>query len=115
MKDAVEFIEKNGNAFLERLGYREENGVYKILYPNEEKIALFCHAALTRAWLSSLFRIPLHMMWSSFSFTHTGVTVLEFKNNANGVTAPTCLCFSDMSHLFSAGLDMRHDNSKGEI
>ena len=115
MKDAVAFIERNGKEFLERLGYREENGVYKILYPNEEKVALFCHAAFTRAWLSVLLHVPLHMMWSSFSITHTGVTVLEFKNNPNGVTAPKCLAFSDMSHLFAAGLDMRHDNSKREI
>jgi len=110
MKSAVEFIEKNGKDFLERLGYKEENGIYRILRPNEEKVALFCHAAFSRAWLSVLLHIPVHMMWSSFSYTHTGVTVIEFKNNANGVTAPKCLCFSDMSHLYAEGLDMIHDN-----
>ncbi len=107
---AVDYIERNGKAFLERLGYREENGVYRILYPNEEKVALFCHAAFTRAWLSVLLHIPLHMMWSSFSLTHTGVTVLEFKNYESGFTAPRCLCFSDMSHLYAEGLDMKHNN-----
>ena len=110
MKQAVEFIEKNGNDFLERLGYKEENGVYRILYPNEEKIALFCHSAMARAWLSTLLRIPIHMMWSSFSYGHTGVTVLNFKNNANGITAPNCLCYSDMSHLYAHGPDMMYDN-----
>jgi len=45
MKTAVSFIEDNGNKFLERLGYREENGIYRIIKPNEEKVALFCHAA----------------------------------------------------------------------
>ena len=106
----VEFVALNGRAFLERLGYREENGVYKILRPNEEKVALFCHAALTRAWLSSLFRIPINLMWSSFDVTHTGVTILEFRNNENGVTAPQCLCFSDVSHLYREGLDLLHNN-----
>lgn len=111
MQSAVKFIEKNGNDFLERLGYREENGVYRILRNNEEKVALFCHAAFSRAWLSVLLHIPLHIMWSSFQYTHTGVTIVEFKNNPNGFTAPQCRCFSDMSHLYASKLDLIHDNS----
>jgi len=109
MNEAQAYIEKNGNEFLERLGYREENGIYRILRPSEEKVALFCHRVFGLAWLSILLHIPMHMMWSSFSYTHTGVTVLEFKNNPNGVTAPRCLCFSDMGHLYAAGLDMLHN------
>lgn len=110
IKSAVDFIEKHGNEFLERLGYKKENGVYKILRNNEEKVALFCHSAFARAWLSVLLHIPFHIMWSSFSYTHTGVTVLEFKNNPNGITAPRCLCFSDMSHLYAQNEDMIYDN-----
>ena len=110
MKSAVEYIEEHGKEFLERLGYKEENGVYRILRKNEEKVALFCHSAFARAWLSVLLHIPLHMMWASFVYTHTGVTVLEFKNNENGVTAPQCLCYSDVSHLYAENLDLRHDN-----
>ena len=111
MKKAVSYIEEGGRDFLERLGYKEENGIYRILKPNDEKVALFCHAAFSRAWLSVLLHIPINIMWSSFSYTHTGVTVLEFKNNKDGYTAPQCLCFSDMSHLYAAGLDLIHDNS----
>ena len=111
MAGAVQVIEAGGKDFLERLGYREENGVYRILRPNEEKVALFCHYGLERTWLSILLHLPLHMVFASFKVTHTGVTVLEFRNNANGVTAPTVLCFSDMSHLYAEGLDMKHDNS----
>ncbi len=110
MKTAVERIEAGGRDFLERLGYREENGVYRILRENDDKVALFCHAAMGRAWISTLLHIPLHIMWSSFAYTHTGVTVIEFANNKNGFTAPRCRCFSDMSHLFAEGLDMTHDN-----
>ena len=110
MKSAVEYIEANGKEFLERLGYREENGVYRILRRNEEKVALFCHAAFGRAWISTLLHIPLHVMWASFNITHTGVTIIEFKNNENGITAPRCLCFSDMSHLYGEKLDMIFDN-----
>jgi len=110
MKEATEYIERNGREFLERLGYREEKGIYRILRENEDRVALFCHSVFARAWLSTLLHIPIHLMWSGFHFTHTGVTVLEFKNNPNGITAPVCRCFSDMSHLYASGLDMVHDN-----
>lgn len=98
-----------GNEFLERLGYREENGIYRILRPNEERVALFCHTVFARTWISALLHIPLHMMWSNFIYTHTGVTILELKNYDSGFTSPRCLCYSDMSHLYAAGLDMIYD------
>ena len=110
MGEALAYIEQNGNAFLERLGYKKEGGVWRILRPNEERVALFCHAAFSRAWLSVLLHVPLHMMWGSFLYTHTGVTVLYFKNYKSGFTAPRCLSFCDLSHLYAAGLDMKFDN-----
>lgn len=108
---AVNRIEQGGRGFLEKLGYKEENGVYRIIKANDEKIALFCHAALTKAWLSQLLHIPIHIVWAGINLTHTGVTVLEFKNYENGFTAPKLLCFSDISHLYKAGLDLIHDNN----
>ncbi|MBE5782653.1 MAG: histidine phosphatase family protein [Clostridiales bacterium] len=110
MGEAQAFLEKNFNDFVERLGYKAENGVYRILRPSEEKVALFCHGAMTRALLSVLFHIPVHMMWASFDPTHTGVTVLDFQNYEDGFTAPRCLCFSDISHLYAEGLDTVHCN-----
>lgn len=110
MKPACDRIIGGGREFLERLGYKEENGVYRILAPNEKRVALFCHAVMQRVWLSHLIHMPLHLLWGAFAPTHTGVTVLEFKNNEDGFTAPKCLCFSDMSHLYAKGLDMIHDN-----
>ncbi len=112
MKTAVSKIVEGGREFLERNGYKEENGIYRIIKPNDEKIALFCHTNMGRAWISHLLHIPINLMWAGFIYTHTGVTVIEFKNNENGVTAPTMLCYSDMSHLYSAGLDMLYDNRK---
>ena len=110
MQSAVSYIEENGKAFLERLGYREENGIYRILRNNEDRVALFCHSVMARAWLSTLLHIPIHLMWAGFNYTHTGVTVVEFANTADGFTAPRCLCYCDMSHLYAEGLDMIFDN-----
>lgn len=110
MQSAVKFIEENGRDFLERLGYKEENGVYRILRNNEERVALFCHAAFARAWISTLLHIPLHLMWAGLDYTHTGVTVINFKNYKDGFTAPRVLCYSDVSHLYAAGLELNYNN-----
>ncbi len=100
MKTAVEYIEENGYKFLEKLGYKHENGIYRILKENDQKVALFCHAAFLKTWLSVLLHVPLHIMWSSFEHSpFTAVTVIEFKNNPDGFTAPRCIKISDVSHL----------------
>ena len=91
------------------LKYIEENGVYRILQPNEEKVALFCHAGFARAWVSRLLHIPAHIMWSGFNYCFTGVTILEFANNENGITAPKCMCYSDLSHLYAHGPEMLYN------
>ena len=108
MKAARDYLEENGKAFLERLGYREENGIYRILQPNEEKVALFCHGAFSRTWLSILLRITLHVMIASFGSSHTGVTILKFTNNENGFTVPRCLCYCDVGHLYANGLEINY-------
>ena len=109
MKQAAKIIEEGGREFLARHGYVEENGVYRIAEPNDERIALFCHGTMGRIWISQLLHIPINIMWAGFRYTHTGVTVIEFRNNENGVTAPVMKCYSDMSHLAAAGLDMLYD------
>lgn len=105
MKKSVDYISENGYEFLERLGYRYENGVYRIVKPNDDKVALFCHSAFSKAWISVLLHIPIHIMWSGFDYEHSGVSVIEFENTENGFTAPTCLRFSDTSHLYADGIE----------
>lgn len=102
-------IKEGGSAFLERLGYREENGIYRILRQNDDRVVLFCHAICSRLWLSELLHIPLHIMWSSFyAHFHTGVTIIDFKNYESGFTTPKCFCYTDTSHLYEAGLSVSH-------
>ena len=116
MKDISSYIEKSGDEFLCRLGYQREGDLYRIVRPNDEKVALFCHGAMGRTWIASLLRIPLHVMYSSFSYTHTGVTVLEFRNNDCGVTAPKCLVYSDISHIYGEmGAQNMTYNNKAKI
>lgn len=110
LRPTLDYIAAGGRDFLARLGYVEEGENYRIERPNEEKVALFCHAAFERGWMAHLLHIPPHMMWAGFAVTHTGVTVVEFRNYRNGITAPKVLCWSDVSHLHAAGLDTVYDN-----
>ena len=96
--------------FTERLGYRRKNGAYEIIRPNEERVAAFCHQGFGSLWLSYLLDISPHLFLSSFDITHSGVTILEFKNYDDGCTAPKCLCLSDTSHIYKAGLPMRYNH-----
>ena len=110
MEQALQRVEADANRFLLELGYQKEGPAYRILRNNEERVALFCHAGFARALCCALLKIPAHTMYASFSYGHTGVTILDFKNHSYGITAPRCLCYSDMSHLYAAGLDMKYNN-----
>ena len=100
-KEGYAELQKESDAFLARLGYVREGNEYRIENPNDGRPAVFCHQGFGLSWLSHLLRIPPNIFWTSFDVTHTGVSVLEFRNTKTGYTVPKCLCLSDMSHLFA--------------
>ena len=107
-KPAYEEFIAAADDFLLELGYRREDGFYKIENPPYERVAVFCHQGVGLTWIAHMLNIPPQMMWSSFDITHTGVTVLDFKNYENKETTPICLCLSDTAHLFGADMEIKH-------
>ena len=106
-----EIVVENSDILLRSLGYkREREGVYKILHENNERIALFCHGGFTLTWLPHLLAIPPHLFWASFAVTHTGVTLIEFKDDGTGHACPKCLFFGDMAHILQSGLPYLYNN-----
>lgn len=104
-------VVENSDILLRSLGYeREREGVYKILHENNERIALFCHGGFTLTWLPHLLAIPPHLFWASFAVTHTGVTLIEFKDDGTGHACPKCLFFGDMAHILQSGLPYLYNN-----
>ena len=97
-------IQEGSDQFLAKLGYKRQDGVYKITHANDQRVALFCHEGFSMIWFPFLLGIPPHLFWASFSITHTGVSVFEFENNADGFTAPRALCIDDISHIYADGL-----------
>ena len=92
----------DSDEFLEKLGYKRDGNEYVITEPNDERVAVFCHQGFGLTWLSHLLRIPPTIFWNEFDISHSGVTIVEFRNYACGRTVPKCLCLSDLSHLFAA-------------
>ena len=108
-KESYETLASNSDAFLKELGYAREEGVYRILRPNDERVAVFCHAGLSLTWLPHLLAIPPHLFWAAFDITHSGVTILQWINDPSGFTAPKCLVLSDMSHIYKENLPLEYN------
>lgn len=103
-------IKKESDIFFAKQGYLRDGKTYKIISPNEKKIALFCHAGFGLILLSHLLNIPPHIFWSGFDISHSGITVLRFKNFESCVTAPKCLIHSDLSHIYAENLPLKYNN-----
>ncbi len=99
--------------FLSRMGYDHdrENCCYKAREHSDKRVAVFCHQGFGITWLGTLLDIPLPVFWTTFDYTHTGMTVVKFQPDADGNTVPTVLTLSNDSHLFREGLPLRYNNS----
>ena len=104
--DCYRRIKKSSDNFLAQLGYKRDGKVYKIISPNDKKVAAFCHHGFGTMWLSYLLSIPPHVFWAGFDIAHSSVTILVFRNNPDGYTAPQCMCLSDISHIYKDKLPL---------
>ena len=104
-KKGIERIYNETDAFLESLGYRHirYTGKYKVKEKNDKRIAFFAHQGFGLAFLSCLLDIPYPAFSTHYDFCHTGVTVIEFKEE-NGFCIPRVLTHSSDSHLYREGL-----------
>ncbi|GHU76329.1 phosphoglycerate mutase [Clostridia bacterium] len=105
-----ERIIRHSDEFLSRLGYVKDGALYRIVKPSEERVAVFCHQGFGTTWLSYLLDIQPQLFWAGFDITHSSITILRFRNNDDGWTAPTCICLSDTSHIYAEGLPLQWCN-----
>lgn len=107
-------IDRISNAtfqFFKELGYEriKNTGKYKVLKSNDERIAFFAHQGFGIAFLSEILSIPYPVYANHFDFCHTGMTVIEFKEE-NGFAIPKVLTLSSDSHLYREGLPTKYNN-----
>ena len=108
-KECWEYIGRESDAFLERLGYKHENGCYTCAAHNEKRVAVFCHHGFGTTWLAYLLGISPIVFWSTFDIGHSGVTVLQFAPESNGKCLPGVKMLSDLSHVYGDGLPMKYN------
>lgn len=110
-KKGIERVSKDAFEFLKLLGYEQINntGKYKVLNSNNQRVAFFAHQGFGISFLSQILGIPYPMFASHFNMSHTGVTVIEFKEE-NGFAIPKVLTLSSDSHLYREGLPTKYNN-----
>ena len=105
-------ILNEANNFLLSLGYEhiERTGAYKVVKENNERVAFFAHQGFGLAFLSAILDIPYPQFCTHFDMSHTGVTVIEFKNE-DGFSYPRVLTLASDSHLYREGLPTKYNNA----
>ena len=91
--------------FMKGLGYEhiKNTGRYKVLRPNNERVAFFAHQGFGIAFLSVLLQIPYPVIANHFDLCHAGITAIEFKEEG-GYAIPKVLILSSDAHLYKEGL-----------
>ena len=107
----IERIRREAKQFFMGLGYEhiENSGKYKVIKPSDERVAFFAHHGFGMAFLSVILGIPYPRFANHFDMTHTGMTVIEFKEEM-GYAIPRVLTLSSDSHLYSEGMPTKYNN-----
>lgn len=110
-KKGIDRIHEETFIFLKSLGYEHINntGKYKVLKSNNERIAFFAHHGFGLAFLSEILDIPYPVFINHFDISHSGMTVIEFKEE-NGFAIPKVLTLSSDSHIYKEGLPTKYNN-----
>ncbi len=104
-KAGVERVRRDCDEFLLGLGYEHigHTGRYKIVKPNDERVALFAHQGFSMAFFSTILDIPYPVFATRFDLCHTGLSAIDFREE-NGYAIPRVLTHSSDAHLYRDGL-----------
>ena len=109
--EVISAIINGTDELLLSLGYEHERytGKYRIVTPNDRRVALFAHQGFGLAFLSALLDIPYPMISTHFDMCHTGITAIEFRNGGE-YSIPRVLTLSSEAHIFKEGLPLKYNN-----
>ena len=110
-KKGVDRISDETYNFFKSLGYEHIKGTgkYKVIKTNDERVAFFAHQGFGLAFLSEILDIPYPVFINHFDIGHTGMTVIEFRDEG-GFAFPRVLTLSSDSHLYRDGLPTNYHN-----
>ena len=107
-KEAMERVDRESDNWLASLGYEHdrENGYYRAVKPNNDRIVLFAHGGFGQAFLSSILDMPYPHFCRHFGMCFTGVTVIEF-NSDDDCVIPGVLTMANDGHLYRGGVPLQ--------
>ncbi len=105
--EVVEAVRSESDAFLARHGYDRAGTSYRVVRPNRERIAVFCHGGLGLTWLAHLLAIPMPLMWAGFWLPPSSVTTVLMDEREDDLATPRCLGVGDVSHLYAERLPVQ--------
>jgi len=110
MKQGKERVDRATDELLAELGYihDREAGIYQVQNPPCERVALFAHAGFGRVFVSSVLGIPYPEFATKVDMCHTGLTVIEFRDEG-GWCIPRMLTYSSDGHLYADGLPTQYN------
>jgi probable phosphoglycerate mutase len=105
----------NSDSFFARQGFVRQGRRYKVVAPNNKKIAVFGHGGFGLTWLAHLLNIPPLIMWTEFWLAPSSVTTVLFEQRSGEWAVPRCLSWGDTSHLYKEGLDIKPRGLVGNL
>ena len=91
------------DALLARHGYVRDGYNYKVVSPNHDTIAIFCHYGVTAVILSHLMNCSPYSLWQHACTLTTSVTTIYTEERSEGVALMRACCIGDVSHLYAEG------------
>lgn len=111
-KQGIQRVNREADAFLASLGYVHDRSrhLYAAERPNDERVALFAHEGFGKMFLSSVLDIPYCVFSTRFELGYTGMSVIEFPVEDDGLCIPRALMVSADGHLYRDGLPVNYQN-----
>lgn len=106
VKSHYETLQVDSDAFIARHGYVREGHHYRIVKPNRDIIAVFCHGGFGLTWLSHLLNMPLAVAWTSFYMAPSSITTILFDERSPDFAYPRAIAVGDVGHIYSNNLQL---------
>ena len=90
---------------LRRHGYCREENCYRVLRPNRDVIALFCHLGAECVLLSHLIGASPMVLWHGLCPRTSSVTTVVTEERRAGIASFRICAMGDTSHLEAAGVE----------
>ncbi len=103
-------VAREFDGFLESLGYKREDNLYRVCKGNSENIVMVSHAGSSSAVLSHIFNLPMPFVCAAISPNYTGITVVSFSDKDGTLISPQFEIMNDARHIAEDAIEVVFDN-----